>query len=295
MKEMFGYKQQKKITIITFLLVPLILLLGFSYFPAIKLFQFSFTDWDGMASTFKYIGLDNYKEIFQDNTAIETLTNNIAYILAVIVQVVLGLYFAIILDSNIRAKKFFRSAVFMPYILNGMAVAFMFNYMYNFDDGPINVVLRALGLGKYAIHFLGNTWYSNLSLAFLMIWKSTGFTMVIFLGALQSISKEQYEAANIDGSNFFQNIIYIALPSIKPVIVINLFLSLNGGLQAFFEPFILTQGGPGIRTATFALNAYYQAFRFNNFGIASALGVFLLLIIIVVMIFQKAVVGGGDS
>lgn len=292
---MFSYKRQKTITIVTFLIIPLILLLGFSYFPAIKLFQFSFTDWDGISKTFKYIGLQNYKEIFEDNTAVETLINNIAYVLAVLVQVSLGLYFAIILDSNIRAKKFFRSAVFMPYILNGMAVAFMFNYMYNYDDGPINMVLRALGLGKYAIHFLSDTWSSNLSLAFLLIWKCTGFTMVVFLGALQSIPKEQYEAASIDGSNFFQNIRYIALPSIKPVVVINLFLSLNGALQAFFEPFILTQGGPGIRTATFALNAYYQAFRFNNFGIASALGVFLLLIIIVVMIFQKAVIGGGED
>lgn len=295
MNGMFGYKRQKTITIVTFLLIPLILLIGFSYLPAVKLFQFSFTDWDGMAKTFKYIGLQNYKDIIADHTAIDTLANNMAYVLAVIVQVVLGLYFAIILDSNIRAKNFFRSAVFMPYILNGMAVAYMFNYMYNFNDGPINIFLRTIGLGNYAVHFLNNTWYSNLSLAFLLIWKSTGFTMVVFLGALQSISKDQYEAASIDGSNFFQNIRYITIPSIKPVIVINLFLSLNGALQAFFEPFILTQGGPGTRTATFALNAYYTAFRFNNFGIASALGVFLLFIVIVVMIFQRAVVGGGDS
>lgn len=295
MKEMFGYKRQRTITIITFLLIPLVLLFGFSYLPAIKLFQFSFTDWDGMSNTFKYIGLNNYKEIFQDHTAIDTLMNNLAYILAVIVQVILGLYFAIILDSNLKAKNFFRSAVFMPYVLNGMAVAFMFNYMYNYNDGPINIFLRSVGLGNHAIHFLSNTWYSNLSLAFLLIWKCTGFTMVVFLGALQSISKEQYEAASIDGSNFFQNIRYITIPSIKPVIIINLFLSLNGALQAFFEPFVITQGGPGTRTATFALNAYYEAFRFNNFGIASALGVFLLFIIIVVMIFQRAVVGGGDS
>ena len=287
---------QKKIVICLFLFIPLTVLLVFTYIPALKLFELSFTNWDGLKRTYDYIGFDNYIDIFRDNSAVLTLVNNLAYIIMTILQIVLGLYFAIILDSNIKGKKFFRSFVFMPYILNVVAVAYMFNYMYNFDEGPVNIILRAIGLEKYAVHWLNDTWWSNLSLSFIGLWQFTGLCMVIFLGALQSIPKELYESASIDGSNFFQNIRYITLPSIKMVVGINLFLSLNGALQAFGQPFIITKGGPGDVTKTFALNAYYIAFDFHNFGKASALGIFLLAIIILVMLLQNLFVRiGGES
>jgi raffinose/stachyose/melibiose transport system permease protein len=288
--------RERSITIALFLLIPLLLLLAFSYYPAAKLLQLSFTDWDGLMPHYKYNGLQNYKDIIQDKSALKALINNMAYVIIALIQTTLGLYFAIILDSNMRAKKFFRSIVFMPYILNGVAVAYMFTYMYNFQDGPLNILLSSLGLEKYAIHWLSNAWYSNLSLAFLGLWQYTGLSMVVFLGALQSIPKDLYESASIDGSNFFQNIRFIVLPNIRLVIQINLFLSLNGALQAFSQPFIMTLGGPGDRTQTFASMAYFIAFKFHNFGQASALGILLLIIVMLVLGLQNLVIrNGGDQ
>ncbi len=289
-------KRQRTVVIVLFLLCPLALLLAFSYYPAAKLVELSFTDWNGMSKTYEYIGLANYAAIFRSQNAVKTLVNNLAYVIITVIQVVLGLYFAIILDSNVKAKRFFRSFLFMPYILNGVALANMFNYMYNFDDGPLNILIRAItGNPEAGIHYLGNTWASNMWLAGMGLWQYTGMAMVIFLGALQSIPKELYEAAEIDGGNFGQSVRYITIPSIRMVIELNLFLSLNGALQAFNQAYLITKGGPGDRTKTFALNAYYTAFDFHDFGIASALGVFLLALITVVMLVQNLVLkSGGD-
>ncbi|AEI39889.1 carbohydrate ABC transporter permease [Paenibacillus mucilaginosus] len=286
---------ERRWTIGLFLALPLIILLVFSYYPALKLFQMSLTDWDGMKPAYNYVGLDNYKTILRENMAWKTLINNMAYVIISVIQTFLGLYFAILLDSNIRGKRFFRSFLFMPYILNGVAVAYMFSYMYNFEDGPVNILLRGIGLEEYAVRFLGNSWWANMSLAFMGLWQNTGLAMVIFLGALQSIPKDLYESASIDGANFLHKVRFITVPSMKLVVQINLFLSLNGALQAFFQPFIMTKGGPGDRTQTFASMAYYTAFNFHNFGLASALGVFLLAIVLVVLLIQNLVIRGGGE
>ncbi len=290
MRLMKGFNE-KNAVIFSFLFVPIVLLLVFTYYPAIRLIEMSFTEWDGFRSyTYNYIGWQNYVEIFETGTVFRALINNIGYVIISILQTLLGLYFAIIVDSKIRARNFFRSSIFLPFVLNSIAIAYMFSYMYNFRDGPINIVIRALGFEGHAISFLGDSWFSNISLAFMGMWQFTGLAMIIFLGALQSINRELYESSAIDGGNFFHNLRYITIPSIKLVIQINLFLSLNGALQAFYQPFIMTAGGPGDRTQTFASVTYYTAFQFFKFGKASALAVILLMIILIVLIVQNMVV-----
>jgi raffinose/stachyose/melibiose transport system permease protein len=288
-------KKQRALLIVTFLFVPLLLLLAFSYVPCIKLIQQSFTDWDGFRPKYNYVGLANYVEMFSNNVMLKTLLNNMAYVIIALIQIVAALYFAIILDSNIKGKNFFRSMVFMPYILNGVAVAYMFNYLYNYQDGPINIVLTAIGLGQYSVHWLSQSWFSNMALAFMGFWQFTGLNMVVFIGALQSIPRELYESASMDGANFFQNVKYITAPSISLVIKLNMFLAINGALQAFNQAFLITHGGPGDATQTFASYSYFLAFNFHNFGKASAMGVFLLAIIAIIMLFQRVTVSGGGE
>lgn len=282
-----SHKNEKKLIIILFLIVPILFLVAFSYYPAVKLFELSFSDWNGYSPSYSYTGLQNYLSIFKDQTALKTLQNNLAYFVIALAQMILGLYFAIILDSGIKAKNFFKSLIFMPFILNGVAIAYMFSYMYDYQRGPINLLLSGIGLGEYAVHWLGDSYFINFSLAFIGMWRYTGFTMVVFLGALQSIPKSFYEASSIDGANFFENIRYITLPNISRVIELNLFLSINGALQAFFEAFVITKGGPGIRSHTFATMIYSIAFEYQNFGKASAMSVFLLILILSVVMVQK--------
>ncbi len=282
-----SYRKSKLITYICFLFMPLFFLLVFTYYPAFKLIQISLSDWNGYSPNINFIGLRNYINVFKDGSVFKFLMNNLAYIALMIIQTIAALYFAIILNTKLRGKSFFKSTIFMPYIMNGIAIAFMFSFVFSFNEGPLNVLIRGIGLENYAVHWFGNNYFINFTLAFIVLWRYLGWDLVIFLGALQSINGSLYEAAYIDGATFFQIIRYIIIPSIKPVIKLLFFLGLNGSLQVFFEPYVITQGGPAGRSETFSTMVYKYAFQYQNFGKASALGVILTLFIVLILILQN--------
>lgn len=290
-----NYKNQKNLILVTFLFLPLAFLLIFTFYPALKLLELSFAQWDGMSPNYGYAGISNYIDVFKDVAVLKTFENNMAYVIISIIQTFLALYLSIILNGKLYAKNFFKSIIFMPYILNGVAVVFMFTYFYDFERGPINLLLKAIGLGGLSIRWLSESYFSNFSLAMIGLWRYTGFAMVIFLGALQSIPGDIYEAADIDGTNFFQKIRYITIPSIKNVIELNLILSINGALQAYFEAFIVTKGGPAGRTDTFVTSTLNIAFTYQNFGKASAMGIILLITVIAIVVMQRKILNIKDE
>ena len=286
-------KTKDRIYIICFLLIPVTLLVLFSYYPLLKLIQLSFTDWNGMSRDLNYIGVKNYKDILSQKELFQTFTNNMAYVITALIQQVAGLFLAILLNSNIKLKTTFRAILFMPYIINGVAVAFMFNYLYDYSNSPINFVLNLLGIES--IHFISNSYFTNFALSFISFWKYVGWTMVIYIAALQSISSEVYEAARIDGAGFFQTVRYITLPNIKNMLEVSLLLSLNGALQVYFEPFLITKGGPNGRTATFISKSLELAYSYSKYGKAAAMGVILLMIILVLVAIQNLVLNRGEK
>jgi ABC-type sugar transport systems, permease components len=282
-----SYSKQKRIVLILFLAVPVMLLALFAYYPAAKLVQLSFTDWNGMDMNLHYVGFGNFIELLKDPSTFTIFMNNMAYIIIMLLQTAMALYLAVILNSKVLCRNFFRSVFFMPYVLNGVAVAFMFSFIYDFNYSPVNVILRGMGLENYCIRWLSDNYLINFSLGLISMWRYTGFSMVIFLGALQSVPNELYESAKIDGANFFHNLRYIAIPSIKRTIELLLFLGLSGAMQAYFEAMLITKGGPAGRSATFAYKSIEMAFQFQNFGKASAMGVILLSIILIIIMIQK--------
>jgi multiple sugar transport system permease protein len=282
-------QNKERLFLLCFLVIPVLLLILFSYYPLIKLFQLSVSEWNGMSSTVRYIGLQNFKEIFSQKELFSVFINNGAYIIVALIQQFVGLFLAILLDSNLKVKKSFRAIIFMPYIINAVAIAFIFNYMYDFTNSPINVLLTNLGLKDYLVRFLGTNYSSNFWLAFISFWRYVGYTMVVYLAALQSVPREIFEAARVDGANFYQIIRKITLPNIKTMFQISLIMSINGALQAYFEPFLLTKGGPNGRTDTFITKTLSLAFDFNKFGKAAAMGVILLLIILIIVKIQKTI------
>ena len=289
-KVCFG-KSEEKWVIFLFLFLPVGLLLLFSYYPALKLVELSFSDWNGFSAEYGYVWFENYRAIFQDTKILRAFINTMAYVVIGLVQVLAGLYLAILLNTNIRFRNFYKAVLFMPYVLNTIAVAFMFNFLYGFETNPINLFLNAVGLGKYAVHWLSESYLSNFSLAFIGMWCYTGFAIILFIGALQSIPLEQFEAADIDGANFWHKIRYIVIPGIKSIVGLNLFLSLNGSLQAYYQPFVITKGGPAGATDTFVTSTMSTAFDYSNFGKASAMGVVLFLVISAVVLLQKKIIG----
>ena len=286
-------KVKDRITVVCFLIVPVILLILFSYYPLLKLIQISFSEWNGMTPTMEFRGLENYKEVFSQKELFSVIGNNMAYVITAVLQQIFGLFLAILLNSNIKLKNTFRAVLFMPYIINGVAVAFMFNYMYDFSNSPVNYILTALGLNP--VHFISTSYFTNFALSFISFWKYVGFTMVIYIAALQSISNEVYEASRIDGANFFQTIRYITFPNIKNMFQVSLLLSLNGALQVYFEPFLITKGGPNGRTDTVITKSLDLAFNYGKYGKAAAMGVILLVIILLIVFIQRTFLKEADA
>jgi len=195
----------------------------------------------------------------------------------------LALFFATLLNFPIKGQNLFKGILFFPNLINGVAIGFIFLYFFR-DTGTLNTFLRFLGF-KGQILWLTDPRVINYSLAATSIWRYMGFNMVMFLGAFQSISQEIYEAAALDGAERWNLFRYIMFPIIKPVVKLNLILSIKGALSVFEIPYIMTGGGNG--SSTFVIRTIDTAFKFNKIGLASAMAVVLTIIILLITAIQE--------
>lgn len=269
-----------------FLAVPLALLIAFTYAPVANMLAYSFTDWDGVSPELSYIGADNYVEIFTRPELFQVFFVSGYYLAASAVQIVVALYFATVLSFNIRFRNLFKGLLFFPYLINGVAIGFVFLYFFQ-DGGTLDSVLALFG------HESDRAWLStstsaNVSLASVSVWRYMGLNFVLFLGAIQSIPGELYEAAELDGANRWHQFRYIIAPGIRPVLSLSVILSISGSLSVFEIPYIMTGGAIG--TETFVIQTVKLAFQFNKTGLASAAAVVLLLIILAVTWLQRRLV-----
>ncbi|KRE64716.1 carbohydrate ABC transporter permease [Paenibacillus sp. Soil750] len=286
-----NYRMQQKVIIVSFLFVPVALLLLFLIYPTLQLFRYSFTSWDGYSPSFKYIGLNNYKQmLFDFPEAWHAIRNNVIYFVLHAIAIPLEIVMAVLLTRALRGSAFFRFSVLMPYIINGIAVAYMFSYIYNPINGPLNELLKAIGLESWIQSWLSDAKIVNYSLVVVSLWRYSGVHIVLFLAGLQSIPKDLYEAAEIDGANFWQQQRYVTLPGIRRVIEIILFMNVSGALLQYDIPLVMTNGGPGSASSTFGLFSLQTAFTYNNYGLASAMAVILLLMIIIFSSLQAWIV-----
>ncbi|MEN1988897.1 MULTISPECIES: carbohydrate ABC transporter permease [Paenibacillus] len=287
----WGYSAQRKLIIILFSIVPLALLFTFAYLPVFNMFKYSFTDWNGYSKRMDYVGFENYARIFSDPEYFKVFIVSAYYFVATFVQMGLALYFATILSFNLRGKNLFKGVLFFPYLLNGVAIGFIFLFFFK-PDGTLDTLLNALGLGQYTQLWLGNPNIINVSLASASVWRYMGFNFIIFLGAISSIQKDVYEAADIDGANRWQQFRHIILPSIVKILQLNLILAISGAISAFDIPYIMTDGSNG--SMTFVIQTVHLAFKYGKLGLASAMAVVLLLIVIVVTMIQRIAIKGED-
>ena len=276
------YKKQQTVVSILFLFVPLLLILVLGYLPIINMVGYSFTKWDGLSAK-QFIGLDNYVELFSRPENFGVFFVSIYYFFGSFIQLGLALMFATLLSFRLKGQNFFKGVLFFPNLINGVAIGFIFLYFYR-DTGTLNTFLRALGFNA-DILWLTNPDLINYSLAATSIWRYMGFNMIMFLGAMQSISGEIYEAADLDGASRFQLFRFIIFPSIKPIIKLNLILSIKGALSVFEIPYIMTAGGNG--SSTFVNRTMDTAFKFSKIGLASAMAVVLTIIILLLTAVQE--------
>lgn len=279
-------KMEKRLLIFLFTVIPVVLLLVFSYYPLVKMLQYSVSDWNGFSPTSTFVGLDNYKTVLTNPTYFTVFKTSLYYFIATFFQLAIALLFATILSFKVKFANFWKGILFFPYLLNGVAIGFIFLYFYK-GGGTLDTLLSSIGLDSQIRLWLGDRSINNISLAFTSVWRYTGFNFLIFLGAIQSVNPEVYEAAEIDGANRWDEFRYIILPSIKNIVFLNIILGVSGSLSVFDIPYIMTAGSNG--TTTFVIQTINTAFKYNKVGLASAMAIILLVIVMVVTGIQRFV------
>ncbi|MEH7086035.1 sugar ABC transporter permease [Neobacillus drentensis] len=279
-------KMQKNIVLVTFLFIPTILISLFMIYPIINLVALSFTSWDGLNPTKTFVGLKNFKKIIFDSPEVwVSLKNNAVYFAGHLLFIPIELFLAFLLDNRVRCSKMFKTITFLPYIINTVAVACMFIFLFSSQDGVLNSMLQFFHMNK--IGWLSDPEIVNYSLTGVSIWKFSGIHIILFLAAFQSLPTDMIEASIIDGASTFKQFYHIVLPNIKPVVEIVLFLNVRGALQIFDIPYVMTSGGPNHASETFTLQTINTAFQYQNFGLACAMAIVLMIIIIIFSIIQK--------
>jgi multiple sugar transport system permease protein len=270
-----------------FLVVPLALLVTFTWVPVLTMFGYSVTAWNGLTPDPPFVGLENYVEVFTRPELFAVLKVSLYYVGASFVQIGLALYFATVLSFKLRLRNLFKGILFFPYLINGVAIGMIFLYFFQ-PGGTLDATLGLLGLDGASRHWLGDPDTINYSLAGTSIWRYLGLNFVMFLGAIQSIQPELFEAAELDGANRWQRFRYLILPGIRPVIGLSFILALSGSLSVFEIPFIMTGGANG--SETFVIQTVNLAFKFHKFGLASAMAAILLVIVLLITWVQRRLV-----
>lgn len=289
---MNSLSRKRKQFILVSLLVPTLLLICFVVVPGLDLVRMSFTNWDGQSPTSNFIWFENYKSMFQNSDLWLSLRNNAVYFFVHLAMIPLELAFAVMLNSKLRGARFYKTIVFMPFIINGVAISYAFSYFFSPINGAFDEILKVLGMGGLTQNWLSDPRIVNFVLASVSLWRYSGYHIILFLAALQSISPDIEEAALVDGANTWHVFRHIQIPAIMLMVDFILFDNVRGALQAFDIPFVMTQGGPGFASSTFTLFTINTAFKYSNFGLASTMAVAIMVLIIVVYFIQNKFVHG---
>ena len=276
---------QQAIVIILFSLIPLVLLFTFTYYPFAEMFKFSFY-YRNYIKVRKFVGFDNYLDVFKRDDCFRALWLSLYYMGGAVIQLALALYLATVFCFGIKGGNFFKGCMFFPYLINGIAIGFIFKFFYT-RGFVLDTVLQWIGFDLENLpYWLKDTSINNFSLVATSVWKYFGQNMVLFVGAMMSVDASLYEAAELDGANKWQQFKYIMLPSIKTIVMLNLIMSITGSLSAFEPPFVIMSGG-GNGTATYFIKMHEIAHTSQKVGLASAMAIVLLMIIFAATILQK--------
>ena len=280
--------KQNKLYDALFLAPGILVYIIFMIVPVVMCFLYSFTNWDGISTIYRYIGLNNFVNLFQDASFFSTLkVTLIIMVFTTLIYNVLGIVLAALLNDKGRLLSFSRSAIFIPTVLSSVVVAFIWSYMVQTNGGVINSILEMVGM--QTVDFYASPMTTIIMISGIICWNSLGFFVVIYISTLSTIPAEIYEACKVDGAGWFQRFIHITLPLLAPGITINSILAVAGGLKQYDHVKVITGGGPGGATQTVTLYAVEKAFEYNRRGYSSAAVIVLFVIIVVLSIVQLAI------
>ncbi|MDZ7373772.1 MAG: sugar ABC transporter permease [candidate division KSB1 bacterium] len=270
------------------MILPYVLhFLAFLAYPLVFSLLLVFHRWD-VFTPMEWVGLANIARLLRDEWFLRAILNTIVFVsIHIPLQLVLALVFAMLLNANIRGRGFFRATYFLPVVVSGVVVSFVWLQIYSYESGILNQLLVKLGLPR--LPWLTSRNLAMPSIALMATWKNVGLYIVLFLAGLQSIPQDLYEVAELDGANAWQKFRRITLPMLNPTVVLVIVLSTIGGFSLFIEPYMMTDGGPENSTLSAVLYIYRQAFDFYRMGYAATLGVAFALMILAVVLLQRRV------
>ena len=256
--------------------------------PSARGLYYAFTDWDGLDPSLKFVGLDNFAEMARDPDARQAIWHTLLIAVAItVIQNGIGLLLALGVNSIIKSRNVLRVLLFAPAVVTPIVTAYLWRNLLG-PDGAVNSLLGAVGLAAWQRDWLGDPQLALWSIVGVIVWQFAGYSMVIFVAGLQSIPREIYEAAAMDGSGPVHRFWYVTRPLLAPAFTINLMLSIIGGIKLFDQVFALTGGGPGHATDTLSTLIYKDAFTLGEFGYSIALAVVLTVIVAVASAGQYA-------
>lgn len=284
-ENMKARKGQRILVIVLFMIVPLTLLAVFTYIPFFEMIRFSFYNMKYGGQEGTWVGINNYIEVFKRSECFKSLLVSVYYMGGAVIQLALALFFATMFVFHVKGSGFFKGAMFFPYLICGIAVGFIFKFFYA-RGFVLDSLLQMFGMNIEDIpYWLQDQSINNVSLAATSVWRYTGQNMVLFLGAMMSVDTDLYEAASLDGANKWHQFLYIILPSIKSIVVLNLILSISGSLSAFEPPYVITNGTMG--TGTYFVIMNRLAHENQKVGLACAMAIVLLAIIVICTVAQN--------
>ncbi|CAM4305840.1 MAG: sugar ABC transporter permease [Paenibacillus macerans] len=280
-----GRKRAEKLEFGIFTLPILISVIAVFYYPFIMTIRYSLTKWNGISKHPKFIGLDNFKQIFMgDANFTHAAWFTVKYMILYIVLInVLAILLALVLDMKLKSTNWLRAAFFIPYILSLVIVGFIwkFIFMQGFES-----LGQSTGWGVFALSWLGEPGLAFISVLFVSIWQSIGFYMVIYIAGLQSVPDDLKEAATVDGAGPVRRFFNVTLPLLAPSITISVFMALTNSIKVFDVILSLTGGGPGGTTYSVAYDIYRDTFQNNLYGYGTAKALILFVAVLIITIIQ---------
>jgi multiple sugar transport system permease protein len=240
-----------------------------------------------MAGDMKWVGLANYKTLFQDDIFRKVLWNTLYYsVVSVPLGIMMSLLLAVFLNQKLKFMRFYRAAFFMPVISSFVAVAVIWQWIYNPDFGLLNYFLSWFGIDGPS--WLTSSVWAMPAIILTSVWKNLGYNMLIFLAGLQGISESYYEAADIDGAKWYTKFWHITVPLLSPTTFFVTVTSIIGSFQVFDAVYLMTQGGPARATSVLVHYIYQTAFQYLDIGYASAMAYILFFLVLIVTLIQFA-------
>ncbi|MGM7719517.1 carbohydrate ABC transporter permease [Metabacillus sp. Hm71] len=261
----------------------------FVYYPIVENFRFSFYEFSAFSPDKVFVGFEHFLTLFKDEVFYIALKNNLWYaIISIIFQVFGGLILAAILEDPVTrfVSSFFRTIFFLPVVISITVIALLFSFVYNPDIGILNSFLHLIGAEEWARAWLGESETAIFAVIAVSQWQSIGYIMMLFIVSIQSIPKELYEAAEIDGAGKIRKFLSVTVPQVREMFFVATLITLTGAFTVFNEPYILTGGGPGNASEVLGTLLYHSAFFKDEMGYASAIATVILLITLLVSIVQ---------